>query len=168
MKNPLETTQTVPAGNPFDIIAGAFTGDYGSLQDYAGVVVKIIKGPGTAGQDPTFTIYQAQDNSGTGAKALNITEYWTKQAATDLSSTGQRTKVTQSASNSITNSTLGEQAALIEVWIDAEDFDVDNGFTHIRVDCDDPGNSASQFAAILYEFVGARYGGEPSEALSAL
>jgi hypothetical protein len=168
MHNPLESMQIVPAGQPFDCIAGALTGDYASLVDYAGVLVLISKSPGTAAQDPIFSFFQATTNTGTGAKDLDVTKYWIKQAATNLTTTGQWTETTQSADNDITNATLGEQAALIAVWFSAEDLDADGGFDHFRVDCDDPGTSTSQFVCINYLLFGARYGSEPSEALSAL
>ena len=69
-----------------DLQSGANTGDWLNMAVGNHVVIVFTSGVGTDGDDPTLTIEQAQDASGTGAKALNPTtdppHVWKKQAAT--------------------------------------------------------------------------------------
>jgi hypothetical protein len=147
-----------PLGNIFDIVegfpvvdlqTGANNGDYISLKNNRGVLVVFASGIGTAGDDPTITLQQATDNSGTSVKALNFTTIYRKQAATSLASTTAWTETTQSAANTYTNATSAEESSIWTVWVDGADLDVDNSFDHLRATVADVGSNA-QPGYLLY------------------
>lgn len=148
-KNLLEEIMIVPGFRPVDLSAGANAGDYVSLDEYESIVVVFHSAIGTAGDDPTLTIQQAQDNAGTGVKALNFTELWVKQAATNLLAVAQWTKVTQAAANTYTSAVSAEQEALWAVPFHVSDLDRENGFTHIIASVADVGTNA-QLGALYY------------------
>lgn len=135
---------------PVDMSGGANDGDWVSLEHYRSVIVLLFADPGTAAEDPTLTLEQAQDVAGTGAKALNFTQAYTKQAATNLLAVGQYTRVTQAAANTLTNGTSGEEAQIWAVEVKAEDLDVSGGFKAIRGRVADTGTTAGKLGALLY------------------
>src|SRR4051812_8019624 len=108
-----EQAQIVSAIIPVDFSAAANNGDWVSLKDYEHCAVVLFKGAGTAGDDPTLTLQQASDVSGTGAKALNFTNLSIKQGT--QTSTGTFTQTTQAAANTYTNDTLAESQAIIVI-----------------------------------------------------
>src|SRR4051794_19453571 len=69
----VEEAQIVMGIVPVDSQTGANTGDYVSLKNFERCTIVLIKAAGVAGDDPVITVTQAQDVSGTGVKALNIT-----------------------------------------------------------------------------------------------
>jgi hypothetical protein len=149
-----ETTQIVSAIVPVDLQT-AQDGDWVSLKDYNHVTIVFHKGAGTAGDDPTVRVQQAQDNSGTGAKDLTYSEYWIKQGT--LTGVGQFTKTTQSAAASTAlNATSAEEQVVLLIEFDADMLDVDNGFDHIRFRVDDVGTNA-QLGSALYILSEPRY-----------
>lgn len=127
-------------------------GDYISLQGYGKVGILAIISPGTAGDDPTLTFRQATDVSGTSVKDLTVvTEYWSKQAATDLTATGTWTRNTQSAAATVAgNATSAEQAKMYYVEINAEQLDVDNGFDCLVCNVALAASGGAQYGAIVY------------------
>jgi len=141
----IERLQVVEAAPAKLLDAGAITGDYVSLENYNRVAVVFAGGIGTAGDDPTLSIFQAQDVAGTGAKDLNpiAGKTWKKQAATSLAAVGQWSSAAADiTANDVTNATAAEQALLWWVEFEAADLDVANGFKTIRADVDDPGTNA--------------------------
>ncbi|MDX1388947.1 MAG: hypothetical protein R3344_07135, partial [Acidobacteriota bacterium] len=110
---------------------------------------------GTAGEDPTLTIEQAQDASGTGAKALTFEDIYVKSGA-DVQAVGQFTKVTQTAASTYVDATHAEVEKMYYVEFDDEDLDVANGFTHVRARIADVGTGA-QIGAILYLLLDATH-----------
>lgn len=149
----VETTQIVPAILPLDLQTQR-DGDWVSLKHYDHLTILFFKGTGTDGDDPTITLQQAQDASGTGAKALNFTDLWRKQAA-DLTTVAQFERVTQAAGNTYTN-TDAHQQCLWVLEIDAAQLDVDEGFDHVRLTCSDTGTNA-QLGCALYILSRARF-----------
>lgn len=165
-------------GNLFDAVMGiapldlqtARNGDYISLKNAGIVGVLIIKGAGTAGDDPTFTLQQASAVAGTGVKSASvITEYWTKQeAAANLEATGSWTRNTQSAAATIVgDGTSAESSMLIYFEVHADQLDVDNGFDCIRVNCADVGTNA-QLGTVVYLLGDLRYPTTPASLPSAI
>lgn len=141
----LERLTIVEAFPPVDLqtgTAGLRTGDWVNLKNYREVAVCFASGLGTAGDDPTITIEQASSATGTGAKALNFTTIYRKQAATNLAAVASWTKTTQSAGNTYTNDTSAEEDCLWVVEFDAADLDVAGGFTFVRVSVNDVGGNA--------------------------
>jgi len=161
----VEGCQIVPAfaGNIADMDTDQ-TGDYVSLANYGKVGILFTHAAGTAGDDPTATLYQAQDVSGTGAKvATVITEYWTKQAATNLTAVATFTKSTQTAASTVAgNATSAEQVGLMYFEVDAEDLDVTNGFDCIRVDVALAASGGAQQGCVHYILMDPRFPQETS------
>jgi len=154
MAHLLERINIVQAADVADINGSGITGDYVSLKGYERMIALAVYGDGTAGQDITFTVYQAQDVSGTGAKALNCLQtgrIFRKQGA-DFSAVAALTawtKVTQAtADDQYQPDDTGEAVGMVALEIDANDLDVTNAFDCVRVDVSDPG--ASKIATLLY------------------
>jgi len=163
----LERVNIVEGFPPVDLSTAANNGDWISLKNYRSVVVLFHSGVGTNGQDPTLTIEQAKDVSGTGVKALNFTTIYRKQAATDLSGTAKWTKTTQAAANTYTNTDAAEQSALWAVEFSAADLDVANGFDCIRATVADVGANA-QPGSLHYILADPRYASAPEDMASAI
>jgi len=151
---------------PVDMSGGANSADYVSIKGYNRIGVLPCKNAGTAGDDPTLTIQQAQDVSGTGAKALNFTTIFTKQD-TVLTGVNSWTKNTQSAGNTYTDATSAEDAALWYVEFRADELDVDNGFDCITASVADVGTNA-QLGALMFLLGEPRYGETPADAVDPI
>lgn len=163
----VEQMQFVEGFPPVDLQTGANSGDYVHLADYNHVAVIFVSGVGTNGDDPTLTIQQATDVSGTSVKALNFTTIYKKQAATNLSSTAAFTKVTQAAGNTYTNTDAAEQSAMWIVEFDASDLDVANGFDCLRATVADIGTNA-QPGYLLYVLSEPRYNAQAANMPTAI
>ena len=134
----LETHQLVSAFVPVDMQTAANNGDWVSLVNYNRVLCVLFKGAGTAGDDPVFTLQQAQDASGTGATDLDFTTIYSKVGT--QTSINPFTVTTQSAANTYTDATSAEVQAMIAVEISAPM--LDDGFTHVRMTIPDTGGNA--------------------------
>jgi len=150
-----------------DLQTAANTGDYVSLRDWERVLITFFSAVGTAADDPTLTIQQAQDNAGTGVKALTFDTIYRKQAATSLAAVGTWTKTTQTAANTYTNATAAEQDLIWVVEFQASDLDVDNGFDHVRATVADIGGNA-QLGYLLYILANPKHAHAPENVLSPL
>lgn len=138
----LENLQIVEGFPPVDMSVAANNGDWVSLKHYNRIAIVFAGGIGTNGEDPTLTIKQATDVSGTSAKDLTFTTIYRKQAATSLASTGTWTKTTQTAAATYSNTDAAEQAFLWVVEFKAEDLDIANGFDCVRATVADVGVAA--------------------------
>lgn len=155
----VEECQIVMAIVPVDSQAAANNGDWVSLKGYDRVTALLIKAAGVAGDDPVITLRQAQDVSGTGAKALNFTRIDAKVGV--QTGIGQFTKVTQAAANTYTDAVSAEAQAIFAVEVKAEDLDVNNGFDCVQLQIPDTGAAGAQLIAAIYVLRGARYGTQP-------
>ena len=154
-KNIVEKMQICTGFVPVDMQTGANNGDWVSMKNYGRCAIVVFKAAGTAGDDPTVTVKQANDVSGTNAKALNFTRVDSKEGT--LTSIGQFTTTTQAAGNTYTNDTLAEKQAIIVIDIKAEDLDADNDFDCVQVSIADTGTNA-QLGCALYLLHEPRYG----------
>lgn len=169
-----EKNQIAQGFLPVAMNSGANAGDWVSMKEYGRVAIVIFKAVGTAGDDPTIAVKQAQDVSGTNAKVLGFTEVRKKQAATNLLAVDQFTRSTVAspalndtftvASGTWTNSDLAEQAAIIVIDIKVEDLDVNGGFDCVQVSIADIGTNA-QLGSALYFGHEPRY---PKDALDSM
>lgn len=150
----LEKNQVVAGFVPLALTT-ARTGDYVSLKNYGRCAVVFFAAAGTAGDDPTITLTQAKDVSGTSAKALNFTRIDVKQGS-DLTTIGQFTTISQAAGNTYTEATSAEAQKIWVLDVLAEDLDVDNGFDCIRAAISDVGTNA-QLGCMLYFLHEPRY-----------
>lgn len=152
-----------------DLQTGANTGDWISLKNVSRVAVVFISGLGTGGDDPTLTINQATDVSGTGTKALNVVtnSVFKKQAATSLASTTVWSDASGDAStNTVTNATSAEQSAIWWVEFTPDELDVDGGFDCINATVADVGSNAQP--GYLFYLGEYKTAGAPSSALSLI
>lgn len=141
----LERFQIVEGFPAVDLSSGANNGDWVNLKHAIRVAVVFTSGVGTSGDNPTLTIKQASDATGTGAKALNVptASCFKKQAATNLAAVAAWTSASGDAStNTLTNSTAGLQSALWVVEFKPDELDVDNGFYFIQGSVADVGTNA--------------------------
>lgn len=125
-----------------DLQTGANNGDYVAVKPFERLGIVFISGIGTAGQDPTITVQQADTAAGGNVKALNFTTIWRKQAATDLSAVLLWTKTTQTAANTYTQTDAAEQSLIWVIDIHPNDLDVANGFDYVRATVADVGANA--------------------------
>jgi hypothetical protein len=148
----LEQVQIVSGFAPLSI-GTARTGDVVSLKNYRRCLVLFHKGIGTASEDPTITLLQGTDVAFGTNKALDFSTIYTKQDPTSLGDVGQWTKVTRDvtpgSTNTYTDETSGEQAALWAIDIKAEDLDIAGGYDCIRASVGDVG-TASALGDVLY------------------
>ena len=146
---------TIEAGFvPVDMSAAANDGDYVSMEQYNRCIIVAFKAAGTAGDDPTITLQQAQDKAGTGAKDLDFTVINEKVGT--LSGVSDWTRVTQAAAASYVNAASAEAQGLFVIEIDADELDGNNGFTHLRARIADVGTNA-QLGCVLYLMTEPRY-----------
>ena len=140
----------IPSIIPVDLDTGTNAGDYISLKNAHGISYVLFKAAGTAAQDPVLTFRQATTAAGGSVKDLAvITTHYQKQAATALTGTGTWSKVTQSASATLTlDGTSAEQVGLYVIEIEADQLDVDNGFDWIICNVADVGG-ATQLGCML-------------------
>lgn len=134
----LDQLNIISAIKPLDLNGAAEAGDWVSLKGYSRMAIVFFASVGSNGTDITLTIEQATAVAGTGAKALDVTEYFHKSGA-DLAAVADWTKVTQAAGNTITrtNNDVADQMYVID--IQAEDLDIANDFDCVRVSANDPG-----------------------------
>jgi hypothetical protein len=153
----VEDTQIVTAIVPVDSQAAANNGDWVSLKNYERCTIVLVKAAGVAGDDPVITVRQAQDVSGTGAKALNFTRIDAKVGA--QTGIGTFTTVTQAAANTYTDTVSAEAQGLFLIEFEAEELDVNNGFDCIQLQVPDTGSAGAQLIAGLYILRGCKFAG---------
>jgi len=164
---PLANVLDIVEGFPtVDLQTGANTGDWVNIKNSDWVTILFRSGVGTAGDDPTVTVQQASDISGTGAKALNIVtsplQVFSKQAATSLAAVTTWSDASGGVTtNTWTDADSAEQSLLLAIMFKASDLDVDNGFDTIRATIADVGGNA-QPGDLLY-IMSPMYGSKPTE-----
>ena len=154
--NFLEGVNIQPAFLPADTDTDQ-AGDYVSLKNYGKVGVLFVKAAGTAGDDPTLTLYEATTVAGAGAQVLAVIDsHRIKQAATNLTAVGTFTDTAQTAASTIVfNATSAEQTLVDYFEVDASQ--LSDGFDCIRVDCALAASGGSQYATLLYLMLEPRY-----------
>lgn len=151
----VENSNIVAGFTPVDMSDGANNGDWVNVSLYHRFAVVFFKADGTAGDDPTLSLSQAQDNTGTGSKDLNFTDIWVKQGT--LSSIGQFERITQTADNDYTDTDAAEEEAIWIVDMSAED--LDDGFTHVQASVADVGANAQLGCLLVIAYL-PRHGAE--------
>ena len=149
----LEIADVIPAFVPVDMQTGANNGQWIAMKHINRLVCVLLKGAGTAGDNPVITLQQATSNAGAGAKALTFTRARTKIGA--IASTPQWTIATQAAANTYTPTSAASQA-VIAVEIQANDLDLANGFNFVQLSIPDTGTNP-QLGAAFYIAYGIRY-----------
>lgn len=151
----VEEAQIVMAIVPVDSQSGANTGDYVSLKNFERCTIVVIKAAGVAGDDPVLTVTQAQDVSGTGVKALNITRVDSKIGV--QTGIGVFTTNTQAAAATYTDLVSAEAQGIMVVEFKAEDLDVNNGFDCLKIAIPDTGAGGAQLLTAIYILRGGKF-----------
>lgn len=136
---------------PVNLATAANTGKRLSMQEVSSVDVVVIKGAGTAAEDPVLTLKQhTAATSGTTTDLAIITEYWLKTETT-LDGDETWTRVTQTAAATITDpggaGTSAESEQIVVINVRADQLTAGN--THISLDIADTGTN-SQLGTVLY------------------
>lgn len=154
----LEKMQIVAGIIPVDMSTAANNGDYVSMKNFGRCAIVVFKAIGTAGDDPTITVSQASDVSGTGVKALNFTRVDYKLGT--QTGIGTFTTATPAAGNTYVDAASAEAQMLAVIDIKAEDLDMENGFDCLRVSIADIGTNA-QLGCALYLLHEPRFATNP-------
>lgn len=170
-----EVSDVVVAVKPVDLQTGANNGAWVSMKECAGMNVILIKGVGTAGDDPEFSLAQAKDASGTGSKALTIRrlDYKVGTSGAAFTSTTDLWKRVSTidrdnpASSYDTDGIDGaENQLVLSAYVLPQDLDHANGFSYIRGVVADVGANA-QIGAMIYVPSGRVYQGSHNKSLLA-
>ena len=153
----IDHCQIVSGFVPVDTQTAANTGDVVSLKNYSHLTVLFFKAAGVANDDPVLTFEQGTSVAfGTSKNLATIDEYWRKEGT--LTAIGTFTRVTQSASQTVTlSATSAESQGLYIFEIPASDLDVDGGYDCVRVTVADTGAAGAQLGCMLYILSGARH-----------
>jgi len=135
----LENLKVVPAFVPINSTGAGQDGDWVNLKNFRRCLILIQKGA-WAGGTPAVTVEQAKDASGTDGKALSFTKQYSGTALT--ADTLTENTVT---SNTFNLSATANEFHLIEFH--AQDLDIANGFTHLRLRVATPGANADLISA---------------------
>ena len=160
-----EHNQIVVGAIPHDSMAAAVAGDFVSMKNFHHLVVKYVRAVGTAGEDPTITITQATSVAGAGEKALNFTDIYEKEGTTNaaggMAAIGTFTKTTQTAANTYTSATSGENEIMWCIEFDADALDVDNAFDCVRASIADVGSGGDRYGYLEYILIESRWKQDP-------
>jgi hypothetical protein len=133
-----------------DLGAAATTGIRFNMAGVPAVTVAIVKNLGTAGQDPTFTLYEHTAYTGGTSTALAVVDtFYSKTDTSAFDGSETWTKTTQTAASTITNAAWAEADLLLVFTVEAAS--LSDGYTHISVDVADTGAAtAEQWAMVLF------------------
>lgn len=130
------------------------TADYVNVENYRRAMVILTTAAGTAGDDWNLTIREADDASGTNAQDSDIvSEYWIKQAATNLLSTATFTRSTQTADALISgDATSAEQVSMCVLDLDLSKMTQGKPFLSATLTLDASGGAQyGQLTLVLYD-----------------
>lgn len=133
------------------------TCDYINVANYRRGLVLFTNAAGTAGDDWRFTLKQATSATGTSVQDCDIIdEYWLKQAPTNLLSTAQFTRFTQTADAIVDgNNTSAEQVCLLQLDLDFSR--MSEGFNFISATVTLDASGGAQHGAVLLGLYDPRY-----------
>jgi hypothetical protein len=137
----VEAAKIVKAFGPVDTNGAAQTGSWVSLAHFKKLAVILSTGA-WAGGNAAVTLEQAQDNAGTGAKALSFDRYY---EVFNNASTPKDGVTEVAVANDTYNLTGANKTHVIEVR--EADLDINNGFKFVRVKTASPGANADLIAA---------------------
>ena len=137
---------------PVDLATAANQGKRVLIAHSAWCTLVIHKAAGTAGQDPTIDVQQADAASGGTEKDLDVVAYYYLKSEATLDGDEAWVKETQTAASEIADpggdGTSAESEQIIVIEIDPASMDIANGFKWITIDIPDPG-AAAQLGACL-------------------
>lgn len=153
-------------GHQIDIAAGilpldlqtARSGDYVSLKNAEGCLVVILKGVGTASDDPTFTLRKATAVDGTGVTNAAVIDTVYVKEGTLSAVTGWTKSAQTAAATYAASATSAESEALYAFHVRADSL---GAYDCIQVNCADVGSNA-QLGCVLYILYGLRNAATPA------
>ena len=132
----------------------AQTGDRVLVENFSWVTIIIHKAAGTAGDDPTVDVQQADAASGGTIKDLDKVDHYYLKSETTLDGDEAWTKETQTAASEIADpggdGTSAESEQIIVIEIDPASLDIANGFKYVSLNVADTGVNAQLGSALLY------------------
>jgi hypothetical protein len=155
---------TLAEGFPVVDTNGGKTAAWVSLKHFKRVAVIFAAAAGTG--DSVVTFQQAKDVSGTGAKNLNVTVFYTETTTTSNAAVANFTKNTQAAAATITIAGAATKAKLWAVEFHAEELDDPNGFLCLNAAIS--GASATTLGYVLYLFGEPRFPCAPEAMASVI
>ncbi len=112
----------------------------------AWVTIVVHKAAGTAGDDPTFDVQQANAASGGTIKDLDVVDHYYLKAEATLDGDEAWATKTQTAASEIADpggaTTSAEEEQILVIEIDPAKLDIANGFKWISLNCADTGSNA--------------------------
>lgn len=136
---------------PVDLSSAAVTGKRFDMTGLDSVDIVLIKGAGTAADDPAVTVRASTAASGGTVADLPVVASYNIKGATALAGTEQWTTVTQAASASVSDPGAGgvsaEHQMLVVIRVKAEDMPA--GSPYIQLNVADVGANA-QLGAVIY------------------
>lgn len=136
-------------------------------------MICVLAAPADAGTGPVISLSQAQDASGTGAKALEITEAWYLKAA-DLSAINQATELWTEVECSRTSpiadwdaDSVGADIAefMFVARVHQQNLDSNGGYTHVRMNAVQGNTTLARLGHMIYVAKDRKYSGEPKPGL---
>ena len=113
----------------------------------------VFKAAGTAGDDPTFDLQQANAASGGTIKDLDVIDHYYIKREVTLDADEVWEKKTQTAASEIVDpggdTTSAEEQQIIVIEVDLATLDIANGFKWISLNCADTGSNAQLGAALV-------------------
>lgn len=164
-----QVSDLVMGVTPVNFATAANTGAWVNMAEVEGMNVLVVTGIGAAGEDIAFTLEQAKDASGTGAKALTLRYVAYKIGATAIAAASDvwvevSTINRDNPAASYTNTDSAENEFILLAYVLQQDLDLNNGFKFIRGKVADVG-STSQIGTILYIPSGRFYKGKSLNSL---
>jgi len=146
---------------PVNTTGAGQDGDWVSMKHYRRAAVILVTGAWPGGT-AAVTLEQATSAAGAGAKALAFSRYC-------RASDADESPIDSAAYVSVTSNTfnLSDNDNVLVIEVRAEDLDINNGFTFIRVRTATPGANADLVAGLYYLYEGD-YAGQPGNLPSAV
>ncbi len=157
----VEFARIIPAFGPLDTTGAGQNGAWVSMENYRRCAIVLSSGA-WAGGNAAVTLEQAQDASGTGAKALSFNEYF---EVFNVANTPDDVASEVAVTGDTYNFTGANKVHVIEIR--AADLDITNGFTFLRVQTATPGSNDDLIAAHYVLYKGG-YVGKPENLPSVL
>lgn len=137
--------------------ANPITGSWRSMQDSRRRHVLLAMAAGSAGNTPTFTLEQATDGAGAGAKALPLKKVYVKVAGGDWTKVEGITSREPAANYD--SSAANNGTAVIQICAVVDSTDLDDGFTHVRINT--PAVGGTRTGTVFHAIAERAYQGLP-------
>lgn len=132
----------------------AQTGLRVSLKNASWATIVVFKAAGTAGDDPTFDVQQADAKTGGNIKDLDIVDHYYLKAEATLDADETWSKKTQTAASEIADpggaTTSAEEQQIMVIEVDPAKMDIANGFRFLSLNCADVGTNAQLGCALVF------------------